>query len=67
VVLNHLVELSIASHRDGRPLFSNILDEPAFWRRHFHRMVKEVLDEEQALQQATFEAMKALTGIEGLI
>ena len=67
IALNHLVELSIASHRDGRPLFPNILDEPAFWRRHFHRLVKAVLDEEDALQAATYAAMKALTGIEGLI
>jgi hypothetical protein len=30
-------------------------------------MVKEVLDEEEALRQASYDAMKALTGVEGLI
>jgi hypothetical protein len=67
LILNHLVELSIASHRERRPLFPHILDEPAFWRRHFHRLVRQVLDEEDALREATNAAMKLLTGIEGLI
>jgi len=67
LVLNSLVELTVASLRDKRPLFNNILDEPALWRRHFRRMVQDVLDEEDSLQAAQTEAMRVLSGIQGQI
>jgi len=67
LALNSLIEISVAAHRDKRPLFQSILQEPAFWRRHFHRIVGEVLGEEDALREATNATFRELTGIDHLI
>jgi len=62
-VLNNLVELALASIREKRPLFHGILEEPAFWRRHFFRWVKDWVEEEEALSAAQHNAMLELMGI----
>jgi len=65
--LNTLIEVTIASIEEKRPLFSSILEEPAFWRRHFHRWIKEYLEEEDALRKAQGDAITALSEITGAI
>jgi hypothetical protein len=57
--------LTIASIEERRPLFQSILDEPAFWRRHFYRWIKEFLEEEDALRKAHGDALTQLTQITG--
>ncbi len=49
--LIRLVELTIHSIQHDRPLFSNLLDEPAFYRKHFYIWVREALSEKQKLAQ----------------
>jgi hypothetical protein len=51
LVLLRLVELTIASDQEGRPLFSNLLSEPVFFRKHFRLWVSEALEEKKALDQ----------------
>ena len=58
-VLRLLVELTAASITEGRPLFPNPLEEPAFFRKWFKLWVQEGLLERGALQQAEEEAEKA--------
>lgn len=67
LALNNLVELALASIREERPLFRGILEEPAFWRRHFFRWVKNWVEEEEALQAAQSNAMLDLIGIPNAI
>jgi hypothetical protein len=65
LVLNTLIEVTIASIEEERPLFGSILEEPAFWRRHFYRWIKEYLEEEDALRKAQGHAITALSEITG--
>jgi hypothetical protein len=65
--LNTLIEVTIASIEEKRPLFPSILEEPAFWRRHFYRWIKEYLEEEDALRKAQGDAISALSEITGAI
>ncbi len=50
--LNLLVETTIASILDSRPLFLSLAEEPLFYRRYIYRWVKEALDEDAALRNA---------------
>jgi hypothetical protein len=63
LVLNHLIELTLASIRDERPLFQSIMEEPAFWRRHFRRWMKAWIEEEETLQDVQAQALKDLINI----
>ena len=50
-VLEHLIELTITSLLEGRPLYQNILEEPDFYRRYFKKWVKEGLREHEAMEK----------------
>ena len=54
LVLLRLVELTIASDQESRdnlcrPLFSSVLQEPVFFRKHFRLWVIEALEEKRTL------------------
>jgi len=49
LVLLRLVELTIAAVRTDRPLFSSLIEEPAFYRKYFQVWVREALDEKEKL------------------
>lgn len=49
LVLLRLIEMTVASIRSGRPMFPNVLDEPAFFRKYFRAWVEEALDERDRL------------------
>jgi hypothetical protein len=49
--LIRLVELTIHSIQNERPLFPCLLDEPAFYRKHFFYWVREALEEKKMLEQ----------------
>ena len=44
-VLTRLIEITLASITEKRPLFPSILDEPEFYRSHFRRWVEEGMQE----------------------
>lgn len=44
-ILQGLLEITIASLNDGRPLFATLLEEPAFYRKFFKNWVIEGLRE----------------------
>jgi hypothetical protein len=50
-VLDILLELTIASIAENRPLYSSPLDEPLFYRQHFLPWVKEAMDEAAKLTE----------------
>lgn len=52
LVLLRLVEITIAAIREGRALFPGPLQEPVFYRKHFHRWVREALDEQRMMEEA---------------
>lgn len=52
VVLSQLLEITRASIRLERPVFSNLVEEPTFYRRHFVRWVREAMDERDVTTQA---------------
>jgi hypothetical protein len=52
LVLIRLVELTIDADRSGRPLFPDLLTEPAFFRKNFRLWVSEALEEKKALDAA---------------
>ena len=51
-VLRVLVDLTAASITEERPLFPNLLEEPAFFRKYFKSWVREGLLERAKLQAA---------------
>jgi hypothetical protein len=51
-VLAFLLELTITSLTEERPLFPNPLDEPLLYRRHFRKWVEEGLREATDIQKA---------------
>jgi hypothetical protein len=51
-VLSLLLELTITSITEERPLFPNPLDEPLFYKRHFRKWVEEGLREAADIQKA---------------
>ncbi len=55
LVLLRLVELSIAAIRTERPLFSSLIEEPAFYRKYFQVWVREALDEKDKLLSSQSE------------
>ncbi len=55
LVLLRLVELSIAAVRTERPLFSSLIEEPAFYRKYFQVWVREALDEKDKLLSSQSE------------
>jgi hypothetical protein len=57
-VLAQLVEVTRASILEGRPLFSNLMEEPVFYRRHFKRWVREIVKERQATTDVLQEELK---------
>ena len=50
--LDLLVEMTLASILEKRPVFASLAEEPLFYRRYIVRWVKEALDEEAALRNA---------------
>ncbi len=50
--LDLLVEMTIASILEKRPIFHSLAEEPLFYRRYIYRWVKEALDEEAAFRNA---------------
>jgi hypothetical protein len=56
-VLAFLVEVVRTSILDGRPIFSNILDEPVFFRKYFREWVSNQMNADQAAQQAIQDAI----------
>ena len=58
-VLRLLVDLTAVSIIEGRPLFPNPLEEPAFFRKYFKEWVREGLQERAKLKQVEEEAEKA--------
>jgi hypothetical protein len=61
VILNMLLEVTMASLVDERPLFANIIDEPLFYRRYFLPWVREGLQELRTIENASREAFETLT------
>ncbi len=51
-VLASLLELAIHSILNDRPLFANLLEEPAFYRRYFYRWIKEGIEEVRKVNEA---------------
>jgi hypothetical protein len=49
--LVRLVELTVYSIQNERPIFPCLLDEPAFYRKHFSYWVREALEEKKMLEQ----------------
>ncbi len=49
-VLDTLIELTLQSDTENRPLFPNLIDEPIFYRKYFKRWVHEGLLEYKATQ-----------------
>ncbi len=58
--LIRLVDLTITSIRNNRPLFPTLLDEPVFFRKYFYLWVSEALEEKKMLAEA--EARDFLNG-----
>lgn len=58
IVLLRLVELAVAAIRMDRPLFSNLLEEPAFYRKYFQVWIREALEERDRMQAAQAEQME---------
>lgn len=57
-VLNHLIEITIASIASGRPVLPGaIIDEPYFYRTLFYHWVQEALEEYKKLKEAENEAL----------
>ncbi len=52
LVLLRLVDLTITAIQEERPLFPNLLEEPAFYRKNFRLWVREAMEERKALEQA---------------
>jgi hypothetical protein len=52
-VLASLLELTVYSILNDRPIFGNVLEEPAFYRRYFYRWVKEGIDEVRKINGAS--------------
>ncbi len=65
LTLNLLVETTIASILEKRPLFPSIAEEPLFYRRYFYRWVKEALDDEAALRKAQQDGLEQLARLTG--
>lgn len=51
LVLLRLVELTIAADRTKEPLFSSLLQTPAFFRKYFAAWVREALEEKQEMER----------------
>ncbi len=58
--LGLLVEMTLASILEKRPVFPSLAEEPLFYRRYIYRWVKEALDEEAALRNAQQYALDQL-------
>jgi hypothetical protein len=61
-VLRLLIDLTVSSIVTGRPLFTNPLQEPMFYARHFQRWVQEGIEDaaqiEKVIEKGTPEALK---------
>lgn len=62
--LGALLEITVLSIREGRPLFPSILDEPVFYRRHFKRWVEEYIEEETAIHRVAQGALAAPNAVD---
>ena len=56
VVLLGLIEITLESINSGRPIYTNPLTEPSFYRKHFRRWVEDGLDEARRLSEQTKQA-----------
>lgn len=52
LVLLQLVELTIYSIRNDRPLFPNLMQEPTFYRKNFRQWVVEAMEEKRVMDEA---------------
>jgi hypothetical protein len=52
-ILQGLLEITIASINDSRPLYATLLEEPAFYRKFFRKWVVEGLKERSEAREAT--------------
>ena len=59
LVLAHLIEITRASIIEKRPVFSNLMEEPIFYRRHFVRWVIEAISEKNVADNAIKEGIKS--------
>ncbi len=59
-VLASLIELTVYSILNDRPLFDRPLDEPAFYRRYFYRWVKEGIVEVRKSKEASQNRAEAM-------
>lgn len=55
LVLLRLVELTVSAIRTERPLFSNLMQEPSFFRKYFQTWVREALEEREKLMASQQE------------
>jgi len=53
IILATLLEVAINTDGKGKPLFSNALDEPLFYRQHFIPWVNEGLRIRREIEEAT--------------
>ena len=57
-ILMDLLDLTIASINERRPLFQCVLDEPAFYRKYFKRWVEEALEEYARMKKVEKDAQQ---------
>ena len=65
IALNLLVEMTITSILEKRPVFPTIAEEPLIYRRYIYRWVKEALNEEAAMrtgQQNGLDQLQTMLG-----
>ena len=55
-VLEILIDLTVTSEHQNRPLFPTVIDEPDFYRLHFKKWVLESLAEAAALRSLEHKA-----------
>jgi hypothetical protein len=62
IVLSNLIEITTYSKVSDRPLFSDPLVEPVFYRRYFSRWVVEGLEERMKADKANNVDLKKMLG-----
>ena len=58
-VLDLLLDITVVSITEGRPLFPNPLEEPVFYRRYFKEWVLEGLEDIQELKKLSKQYERA--------
>jgi hypothetical protein len=60
MVLMSLLDYTMTSLVEKRPIFPNLADEPVFYRRYFRKWVKDYIDEQQQIAEAQEEVKKMM-------